>query len=107
MHAAEKTVWFAALAQEARRDLLFAWNVARGSFSGPKQQEEVQPALFVEAVEHLLAAGCRTGFGDPDSDAWKDLPCMSKSIEEKAKLIAEMWASNRREYEFLVFAIRP
>ncbi len=107
MHAADKTVWFAALAQEARSDLVFAWNVARGSFGGPKEQEEVQPELFVEAVEHLLAAGCSTGFGDPDSDAWKDLPFVGKSIKDKSRFIAEMWASNRRECEFLVFAIRP
>ncbi len=106
MHAAEKTLWFATLAQEARRDLVFAWNVACGSFGGPKQREEVQPDLFVEAIEHLLAAGSRTGFGDPDSDAWRDLPFVSKSIEGKARLIAEMWASNRQKYEFLVFAIR-
>lgn len=107
MHSAERAVWFTALAHEARRDLVFAWHVAGGSFGGPKRQEEVLPELFVQAVAHLLAAGCITGFGDPDSDSWKDLPSVGKSIGERARFIAEMWASSRQEYEFLVFAIRP
>ena len=106
MHPAEKAVWFTALAQEARRDLVFAWNLARGSFGGPKTQEEVPLELFMEAVEHLLVAGCKVGFGDPDSNGWRDLPSESMANHEKARFIVEMWKSDRREYEFLVFAIR-
>jgi hypothetical protein len=106
MHPAEKTAWFTALAHEAKRDLVFAWNIGRGSFVDIKEAEEVLPGLFVEAAEHLLAEGCKVGFGDPDSDDWRDLPTLSMANDERAKFVAEMWESNRQEYEFLVFAIR-
>jgi hypothetical protein len=105
MHADEKTAWFALLAQEARRDLVFAWNVARGSFGGHKG--EAPKELFMEAAQYLLDAGCKVGFGDPDSDAWRDEPDLAMPNDEKATLIAEMWESNRQKYEFLVFARRP
>ena len=106
MHLTENMIWFAALAQEAKRDLVFAWNIARGSFGGPREQDEVPVALFMEAVEHLLVAGCKVGFGDPDSIGWRELPNANKDNYENARSIAELWDTNRQDYQFLVFAIR-
>jgi hypothetical protein len=103
---AEKTAWFSNLLLEARRDLVFAWHIAQGCFADTKEHEEVPLQLFAEATEHLLNAGCKVGFGDPDSSGWKDLPNLNPACELKARLIAEMWLSDKEHYEFLVFAIR-
>ena len=106
MHPTEKPIWFAALVNEARRDLVFAWHIAQGSFGGLKEQAAVPSELFMEAAQHLLVAGSKVGFGDPDADDWRDLPDMKESNDENARFIAGLWKSNRPEYEFLVFAIR-
>ncbi|OYU45300.1 MAG: hypothetical protein CFE44_08245 [Burkholderiales bacterium PBB4] len=86
---------------------MFAWNIACGSFSGTKQQYEVPPELFKEAVAYLLDAGSGIGFGDPDSKGWRSVRKSGSTNDEMANFVADMWDSHRDEYEFLVFAIRP
>ncbi len=113
MDSSDNRDWFASLASEARRDLVFVFNIVNRSFFGQKGEEGDGNGngngerLLKAAVEYLLNEGCKVGFGDPDSDTWRSLRAESDTNEVKAKHIVKMWQASHSEYKFLAFAIRP
>ena len=99
--------WVDALVREAGRDLVFLWHISGGRLGGPKYTSAELPAAIERISRSMLERGCIVGFGDPDSDSWEVPSALAVPIEEQARRVAELWASDPKQFEFLVFALRP
>jgi hypothetical protein len=98
--------WIRNLIHESGRDLLFVWNITTGSFGGPSTASVAFPAAQRNAIAALVAAGCKVGFGDPDSESWRVPNEVLTDGEPDARKILQLLAEQAKEYEFLVFARR-
>jgi hypothetical protein len=101
---AELDAWVESLVAEARLDLVFLWNIAKGSFGGSNKAPDEEALEAV--VGRLIANGCSVGFGDPDSASWRVPGELRVAAVEVPGAILRLWRENRSENEFLVFAIR-
>ncbi len=100
----ELDAWSVSLVAEAQRDLVFLWNITKGSFGGlGRAPDEV---TLRAVVERLVKCGCSIGFGNPDSEDWK-VPLELRVPHEKlASSILDLWHENPEQNGFLVFALR-
>jgi hypothetical protein len=96
--------WVVALFAEARRDLVFLWNITNGSFGGGNVRPDDETLESV--VSGLVTRGCTVGFGDPDSSSWRVPAELRVPNEQLPRQILRFLEENRAENEFLVFAVR-
>jgi hypothetical protein len=97
--------WGRFLLCEAKRDLVFLWNITAGSFGGPAYASEELPSVVARIATALLKSGCKVGFDDPDGDAWQT-DARLLNAENLGTAIAARWLANPMDVEFLVFALR-
>lgn len=100
--------WIDDLLAEARRDLVFIFNITNGGFGGPKPMppRHAIPALLERVCEGLLRGGCQVGFGDPDLDGWRVPDEICDAGMPTAERIVRMWSDDPGHYEFLTFSLR-
>lgn len=96
--------WVAALLNEARRDLVFLWNIQRGSFGGLNVTPDKQ--VLVQVIEALVTNGCLVGFGDPSASNWSVPPELQVPREQLSEAILHFWEGNPKENEFITFVLR-
>lgn len=96
--------WVADLVDEARRDLVFLWNIARGSFGG--LQVAPDRGTFEKVIVGLVTSGCLVGFGDPSSSNWSVPSELQVPREQLPAAVIHFWEANRKENEFIAFALR-
>ncbi len=106
--AFDQAKWEQALLAEAKRDLVFVFNIAAGAFGGPRPvptQAEI-PVLLHRIATTLLAEGCVVGFGDPSTKEFS-VPAELEVVPERlAESVARFYASDPEKAKFLVFAHR-
>ena len=69
--AQQEQAWVQALANEARRDLVFLWHITEGRFGRPSYESSELHKLVERVASALVDYGCMVGFGDPDSVNWR------------------------------------
>ena len=104
--AQQEQAWVQALANEARRDLVFLWHITEGRFGRPSYESSELHKLVERVASALLDYDCIVGFGDPDSVNWRVPSELAIASAEKGKCIAHLWQSEPDAYQFLVFALR-
>jgi len=102
----QERTWVSALADEARRDLVFLWHIAEGRFGGPTYQASERTEALERVASALVLLGCIVGFGDPGTDRWQIPIELEVNSKSKGKRIAELWREDSNAFEFLVFALR-
>ena len=98
--------WVGALADEARRDLVFLWHITGGSFGGPVYEASERPEALERVASALVHLGCIVGFGNPYTESWQVPIELEVKSESKGRRIAELWREDANAFEFLVFALR-
>jgi hypothetical protein len=98
--------WVGNLVLESKRDLVFLWHITNGRFGGPSSSNPEFPSIRNQAISALLAAGCKVGFGEPESVEWRVPEEILIDGKANASKIMEASTAHPKEYEFLVFAIR-
>ena len=98
--------WIRNLIRESERDLVFVWNITAGSFGGPSTASPNFVDARESAISALVAADCKVGFGDPDSDDWRVPEEILIGAKPDATKISRLLNAQPHEYEFLVFALR-
>lgn len=100
--------WIENLLAEARRDVVYVFNITQGAYGGPKPMpsEAELPGLIEQVAEALLQRGCVVGFGDPDSNKWRVPNELHVPFEHKPSAISRSWVKSPEEFQFLVFALR-
>jgi hypothetical protein len=104
----DQAKWEQALLAEAKRDLVFVFNIAAGAFGGPRPaptQAEV-PALLQRVATSLLAEGCVVGFGNPSTTEFSVPKELQVVPERLAEGVARFYAIDPEKAKFLVFAHR-
>ena len=99
--------WVVSLLEEAKRDLVFVFNIAAGAFGGPTGMptEEV-PGVIERMARSLLDGGCIVGFGDPDSASWRVPETLAVPRSDVPATVKKLWEQDPETYQFLVFARR-
>jgi len=97
--------WGRFLLCEAKRDLVFLWNITAGSFGGPAYASEELPSVVACIATALLKSRCKVGFDDPDGDVWQT-DARFLNAENLGTAIAARWLANPMDVEFLVFVLR-
>jgi len=105
MTEAEESAWVQELLDEARRDLVFLQNIARGSFGGPDEMPAPPERfnLMQRVIEGLVLGGCKVGFGDSNFYVPDELR-VAKS--ELSATLVRLYAQRPQDYEFATFIIR-
>jgi hypothetical protein len=106
--AYDEAQWVQTLLAEAKRDLVFVFNIASGAFGGPRPapaQGEV-PGLLERVAAALLERGCIVGLGNPDTDDWVLPERLRVAPGRLPATIASFYAECPDEARFLVFAHR-
>ena len=98
--------WVDALVREASRDLVFLWYITQGRLGGITYASSELPAAIERICRSMLERGCMVGFGDPDSPDWDVPSALGVPIDERARRVAELWMSDPKQFESLVFALR-
>lgn len=99
--------WSVSLLEEAKRDLVFVFNIAAGVFGGPKNIPVKElPCVIERMSQKMLEGGCVVGFGDPDSPDWRVPDGLEIPREEIPRAIKKLWGEDPDTYQFLVFALR-
>jgi hypothetical protein len=101
---AQIETWVAELLNEAERDLVFLWNIQRGSFGGLGFAPD-KPTL-AKVIEGLVTGGCTVSFGDPSFSKWIVPPELEVSSERLPATIIQFWEANPKANEFITFALR-
>jgi hypothetical protein len=96
--------WVQALVREAGRDLVFLWNIEKGSFgdSGKRPDETTLKHVIAGLVRH----GCMVGFGDPSFEEWRVPPELNVARDDLPDRIIALRKQKPNVYEFIVFALR-
>ena len=100
--------WERALLAEARRDVVFVFNIVSGAFGGPKPApaQDEQAALLERVAGVLLKGGCTVGFLTKGTDE----PALPERLlvqrDHLAKEIARFYAENPEDVKFLAFLHR-
>jgi len=102
----QEEAWVEALVREAQRDFVFLWHIVQGRFGGPNRLPAEFPSVVERVSNLLIKEGCIVGFGNPDSTEWSVPVELLSGSESKGTLICQLWGTNPRKYEFLVFAMR-
>jgi hypothetical protein len=103
--AFDQAKWEQALLAEAKRDLVFVFNIAAGAFGGPRPvpTEAEIPVLLQRVATSLLAEGCVAGFGNAstkDISVPKELQVAPGRLAES---VARFYESEPKKAKFLVF----
>lgn len=105
--AFNETEWMQQLIAEAKRDVVFAFNIAAGAFGGPRPPVANDVPILLERVAAaLVEAGCVVGFGSPDTNKWVVPERLQVAPEHLASSIGRFYAEDPSEAKFLVFAHR-
>lgn len=107
-HTFDQVAWERVLLAEAKRDLVFVFNIAAGAFGSPclaPTQAEI-PALLEHAASSLLKEGCVVGFGDPSTKGFSVPKELQVAPESLAESIARFYENDPENAKFLAFAYR-
>jgi hypothetical protein len=96
--------WLAHLLNEARRDLVFLWNIQRGSFGGAGVAPDKK--TLGKVIEGLVMGGCMVGFGDPSFSNWSVPSELQVPREHLSAAIIQFWEASPKKNEFVTFALR-
>ncbi len=97
-------IWISELLDEAKRDLVFLWNIQRGSYGGLLVAPDKK--TLERVIEGLVRGGCLVGFGDPSFPTWNVPPELQVSRERLPAAIVQLWEANPKENEFITFVRR-
>ena len=96
--------WIADLVNEAQRDLVFLWNIQRGSFGGVGVAPD--SCTLEKVIEGLVSSGCSVGFGDPSFSSWTVPSELQVPREHLPAVVIHLWEANRDENGCITFALR-
>jgi hypothetical protein len=97
-------IWIADLLDEAKRDIVFLWNIQRGSYGGLFVAPDKK--TLEKVIEGLVRGGCLVGFGDPSFPTWSVPSDLQVSRELLPTAIVQFWEANPKQNEFITFALR-
>lgn len=100
---AQIETWLTALLNEAQRDLVFLWNIQRGSLGGLGVAPDKQ--TLKKVIEGLVAGGCKVGLGDPSFSSWSVPPELRVPRECLPSAVIRFWEANPKENDFVTFAL--
>jgi hypothetical protein len=102
------TSWEDALIAEARRDVVFVFNITSCAFGGPRPTpaEDDLPGLVERVASALLDAGCKVGYGVPGTDDVIVPERLRVPPGRLAKDIARFYADEPEQAKFLAFVDR-
>ncbi|MBX9899918.1 MAG: hypothetical protein K2Y28_03955 [Burkholderiaceae bacterium] len=89
---------------EARRDLVFFWNIQRGNYGGSRVAPDKK--TLEKVVEGLVTGNCLVGFGDPSFPTWNAPPELQVSRDRLSAAVIQFCELNQKESEFITFAKR-
>lgn len=101
---AQIETWLTDLLNEAQRDLVFLWNILRGSLGGLGVAPDKE--TLEKVIEGLVTGGCMVGFGDPSFTSWTVPSELQVPRERLSAAVIQFWEANPKKYEFVTFALR-
>ena len=101
---AQIETWLTDLLNEAQRDLVFLWNILRGSLGGLGVAPDKE--TLEKVIEGLVTGGCVVGFGDPSFTSWTVPSELQVPRERLSAAVIQFWEANPKEHEFVTFALR-
>ena len=96
--------WVQALVREAGRDIVFLWNIEKGSFGGSGKRPDA--TTLKQVIAGLVRHGCMVGFGDPSLEGWQVPPELNVAPDDLPDRIIALRKQKPADYEFVVFALR-